>query len=207
MNKATSRLNKKSRATWSAESGTSTLYIAIGILITAIVLMGGTGAMKFANKAKVNNELQLLNSLKTNTMRYGAAVGAFRDPITGLDNGKVTLANLLNMGFFNNPTLSINTAGTTLYNQWGGTITVASNTLNTGDYGDSIVFTFNGVPQEQCVSIASKVDDIAEAVTVNGTPTKTSTTGTDMTVLQTQCAGGPKTNGVALNTINYTLLR
>lgn len=172
-----------------SQRGMSNIQIAIGIMVGVIAVLGAIGGYKYINNAKVSNEFAVLSDLKSNTIKYGQAVGTFTA-------SNSSLATLLGLNFFNNPLLS--TTSTTVTDQWGGPVTVAVGTAVNA--GDSLVFTFENIPSEACTDIALRVDALAAAVSINGTATKAVGAASVPGTVATQCAS-------ASNSIAYTFTR
>lgn len=172
-----------------AQKGVSNVQIAIGVLVAVVALLGAVGGYIYVNSAKVNNEIQVLSDIKANTVKFGQSVGTFT-----ADNSAI--GTLIGLAFFNNPLLA--TTATTVTDQWGGAVTVAPGTTNTA--GDSLTFTFAGIPSHACAELALRVDAIATTVSVNGTSTKSVGVASNPATVATKCAA-------AVNSIAYTFSR
>jgi PilS N terminal len=177
----------------SAQRGFSNVQIAIGILVGVIILLGSLGGYQYISQAKVNNEISTLGDLKAATVRYGQFVGVFSAT-------NATAAILNGQNFFNGAGLTVTgtAAAPVVTNQWGGVVTIAVGNGNTA--GDSIDFTFPGVPGDACRDLGTKVDNLAAKVTIGGTVTKAVAAATDPAKVTTQCAAGGQNN-----TIIYTI--
>lgn len=172
-----------------SQRGMTNIQIAIGIMVGVVAILGAIGGYKYINNAKVNNDFTVLSDLKSNTVKYGQAVGTFT-------TSNSSLATLIGLNFFNNPLLT--TTATSVTDQWGGALTVAVGTA--ANAGDSLVFTFNNIPSEACTEIALRVDPLAAAVSINGTATKAVGASSVPATVATQCASSS-------NSIAYTLTR
>jgi len=146
-----------------SQHGYTNIQLAIGVLVSVVAVLGAIGGFTYVTQAKVNNQLTYLADLKNSTgplfLQLGAATASAS-----------TLANLNSYGFFPSSTVSGTGATTAVTNQWGGAITVGVGTA--GVAGDSIAFTFTGIPNDVCVAIGLGVDAIADVVTINGASTK-----------------------------------
>ena len=158
-------LGVKSRSL-SAQKGYTNIQLAIGILVSVVAVLGAIGGFTYVTQAKVNNQLNYLSDLKASTGRLFLQLGA-------ASASAQTLAQLAAFGFFPANTVTTTTGtggGTTVTNQWGGAIQVATGTA--GVAGDSLNFTFTGVPADACVAIGLGVDSIADVVKIDGVTTK-----------------------------------
>ena len=173
------------------QRGFSNVQIAIGILVTVIALLGSIAGYQYVYQAKVNNELSELNDLQNSTVKYGSVVGTF-------NSTNVTPAILAGLNFY--PATRVQSDGTTVNNQWGGTITPALGTILA--VGDSIQYTYTGVTDFACKEMGTKADGIAQLISINGTATKTNGTPSDPALVIANCTG---TNNN--NTIAYTIAK
>jgi len=146
-----------------SQQGYTNIQLAIGVLVSVVAVLGAIGGFTYVTQAKVNNQLTYLADLKNSTGRLFLQLGAATASAS-------TLANLNSYGFFPSSTVSGTGATTTVTNQWGGAITVGVGTA--GVAGDSIAYTFTGIPNDVCVAIGLGVDAIADVVTINGATTK-----------------------------------
>lgn len=176
------------------QQGFSNVQIAIGILVSVIILLGSLGGFQYVEQAKVNNEVSVITDLKAATVRYGQ----FAAPFTG-DNVKAILNG---QNFFRSSGISVTgtAAEPVMTNQWGGLVTVAFGT--SVNEGDSIDFTFGSVPNSICNDIATKLDTIVEQIKIGNVVTKAVGNPTDPLAVTTACSGGNDQN-----TITYTIKR
>lgn len=172
------------------QQGFSNVQIAIGILVSVIILLGSLGGFQYVEQAKVNNEVSVITDLKAATVRYGQ----FAAPFTG-DNVKAAILNGQN--FFRSSGISV--SDNLVTNQWGGPVTVAFGT--SVNEGDSIDFTFGSVPNSICNDIATKLDTIVEKIKIGSVVTKAVGNPTDPLAVTTACAGDNN------NIIIYTIKR
>lgn len=177
------------------QQGFSNVQIAIGILVSVIILLGSLGGFQYVEQAKVNNEVSVITDLKAATVRYGQ----FAAPFTAAN---VTGPILNGQNFFRSSGISVTgtAAAPVMTNQWGGPVTVTPG--ESVNPGDSIDFTFNSVPNNICNEIATKLDSIVENIDVNGTVTKAVGNPTDPLAVTTACAVGNDEN-----IIIYTIKR
>lgn len=185
-NKTLTRLQARAR-----QRGYSNIQIAIGILVTIIALLGALSGYQYIQQAKVNNEISMLTDLKSATIRLGGG----RPLFTGTE---ITVANLSGMNFFQGAGLTV--TGATVSNQWGGTVTPSVGTISQA--GDSLTFTFTGVPTGACRELGTKVDNIAARVEIGGTETKAPGGTTAIGDVVTGCNSATDSN-----TIAYTFAR
>ena len=175
------------------QEGNSSIQTAIALMVGVILLIGAIGAYQYITQAKVNNDIAELSDLKNSTVRYGQSVGTF----TATND---TIAILTSLNFFPSPRVTgSGTAGAAVTNQWGGTIVPSLGTVNTA--GDSLVFTYTGVPTSACRELVTKMDNIATAVSVNATATKLAGAATVAATAIPLCLAGDN------QTIAYTMSR
>jgi len=185
-------INKKQNQLKKQE-GNSSIQVAIGLMVGVILLIGAIGAYQYINQAKVNNDIAELTDLKNSTVRYGQSVGTFTSTNS-------TIAILTSLNFFPNPRVTgSGTAAAAVTNQWGGAITTALGTVNTA--GDSLVFTYTGVPTAACRELVTKLDNIATTVSVGGTVTKAAGATTVAATAIPLCVTGDN------QTLAYTMSR
>jgi hypothetical protein len=178
------------------ERGFNNVQIAVGILVTVVVLLGSIGSYVYVSQAKVNNEVSELNDLQNNTVKYGATLS------TAFSSSNTTLAILSGINFFPSSRVTGTSTAPVVANQWGGLITVAVGTTVTT--GDSIAFSYTAVPDYACKEIATKVDSIASIVTVNGTSVKSNGSSANPTTVGTACGS---TGNVNNNTMIFTITK
>ncbi len=170
----------KNRTRKALQRGFSNVQIAIGILVTIILLLGALSGYQYIQQAKVNNEVSTLTDLRAATVRYGQ----FAAPFTAVNS---TLAILSNLNFFESSGFIVTRDGqgavTGVTNQWGGAIAVAPSAD-----GNSLEFTFNNVPRAACRELGTKVDNIVTAVSIAAVPTKAANASTNPALVATNCA-------------------
>ena len=157
--------------------------VLVIIVVLAIITVGilRVGFSYFTN-AKVSNEITFAANLAAHTKSYAAQAGLF-------DATTANLAALVGRGFF--PSNQVN--GVVVTNQYRGLITVAVGTINTA--GDSLDFTGNNIPVDDCKQIGTGLDGIAARVTINGTVTKAVGAATVPATVDGACTG---TNNVII---------
>jgi PilS N terminal len=153
----------KLQAQLHAQRGYTNIQLAIGVLVSVVAVLGAIGGFTYVTQAKVNNQLNYLADLKNSTGRLFLQLGSATASAS-------TLVNLNTYGFFPSSTVTGTGASLKVSNQWGGGVTVAQGTA--GVLGDSIAYTFSGVPGDACVAIGLGVDAVADVVTIDGVTTK-----------------------------------
>ena len=175
------------------QEGNSSIQTAIALMVGVILLIGAIGAYQYISQAKVNNDLAEIADLKNATVRYGQSVGTF----TATND---TVAILTSLSFFPSPRVTgSGTAAAVITNQWGGTIVPSLGTVNTA--GDSLVYTYTGVPTSACRELVTKLDNIATVVTVGGATTKAAGAATVAATAIPLCVAGDN------QTLAYTMSR
>lgn len=162
------------------QAGLSNIQIMIGVLISALLILGGVGLIKYIDKTKVNNDLSELATLKTETVSYGSRNGGSFAGYThevgiGLD-------------FFPRSRVSGATGSRIVQNQWKGVITSAPATINIAN--DGIAYTYTGVPSGACKDLAQQAGDVAAIVTVGGTVVKAVAANPVLASVITACDAG-----------------
>ena len=155
-----------------AQRGYTNIQLAIGMVVSILVMLGSLGGYQYVQQTRVTNEIAQISDLKLATQRYGQAIGA--GTVFTTANTATTVLQAAN--FFpsgNNK------------NQWGGTITGANATTAITD--DSIAFTFGNVPQFACREIALKLDNVASHITINSVVTKALGAASDVTLVNDNC--------------------
>lgn len=148
------------------------LFIGIASIFVIVAIIYGT---RYFQQAKAQNEITALSDLKVNVVSYGSRVGVFT-------NDNTTAAVLIGQGLF--PLGLVN--GTTISNQWGGTVTPAMGTLASA--GDSISFDTTSIPGAACRIIGTSLDDVAGRIEINGTLTKALGARTNPADVNTACS-------------------
>lgn len=176
------------------QQGFSNVQIAIGILVSVIILLGSLGGFQYVEQAKVNNEVSVITDLKAATVRYGQFAAPFTDV-------NVNESILNGQNFFRSSGISVTGTAEALVmtNQWGGPVTVAFGT--SVNPGDSIDFAFVSVPNSICNDIATKLDTIVEQIKIGDVVTKVVGNPTNPLAVTTACAGDNN------NIIIYTIKR
>jgi hypothetical protein len=187
-------MNIKAKLTLARQKGFNNVQIAVGILVAVVTMLGSLGSYVYVSQAKVNNEISELNDLQSNTVRYGAAISS------AFTSSNMTLAILSGINFFPSSRVSGSSTTPVVSNQWGGAITVAVGTINSS--GDSIAFSYTGVPDYACKEIATKVDNIASIITVNSVVVKSNGSASSAATVGTACGSTGNTNN---NTMIYTI--
>lgn len=176
------------------QRGNMIVTAAVSLGIMAIITLGAMKGFDKYQDAKVNNEIQELADLRNETVKYGQAIGV---PFDATSAATSTLAGL---NFWDKKQLTGSGSSTVVSNQWGGTITSAVGTINNA--GDSINYTYTGIPEYACKAIGTKIDAIASKISVGGTVVKGVGAKTNAVTLATQCDAGNDNN-----TMLYTLAR
>lgn len=148
------------------QAGISNIQIMVGVLISAILILGGIGLMRYIDKAKVNNDLNELSELKAATVSYGSKHGEnFSGFTTELGAG---------LDFFNPSRVTGAAGARVVMNQWKGAITVAPATLSISN--DALAYTYTGVPSSACKDIVMQAGSIAGGIAIGSTNVKASPT-------------------------------
>jgi len=153
----------KLQAQLHAQRGYTNIQLAIGVLVSVVAVLGAIGGFTYVTQAKVNNQLNYLADLKNSTGRLFLQLGSATASAS-------SAATLNTYGFFPSSTVTGTGATLKVSNQWGGAVTVAQGTA--GVLGDSIAYTFTGVPNDACVAIGLGVDAVADVVAINTVTTK-----------------------------------
>jgi hypothetical protein len=143
----------KNRTRKALQRGFSNVQIAIGILVTVILLLGALSGYQYIQQAKVNNEIGALTDIKAATVSLGQA-GNF-PAAAGTDT-----ATLKGMNFFENSAFDTS-AG--VKNQWGGDVTGSFTKT------DQITITSASVPASVCREIFPKIRTIVKDASVGQT--------------------------------------
>ena len=146
------------------QAGISNIQIMVGVLISAILILGGMGMMRYIDKSKVNNDLNELSEYKAATVSYGSKhggtfAGFTQELAVGLD-------------FFNPNRVSGAVGSRLVQNQWKGDVTVQPATVNIAN--DALVFTFTGVPSSACKDTVMQAGNVAAKILIGATTVKTS---------------------------------
>lgn len=175
MNSQVARLNRINRH---RQRGISNIQIMVGVLISAILILGGMGLIRYIDKSKVNNDLSELSELKARTVSYGSQHGG---TFAGF-----TQEMAIGFEFFPANRVSGAVGSRVVQNQWKGTIAVAPTTVNFAN--DAVLFTYTGVPSGACKDTAMQAGAIASKIVVGTTTVKSgSTAAIDEAGLITAC--------------------
>ncbi|MFJ5299230.1 type 4 pilus major pilin [Pseudomonas sp. NPDC088368] len=123
-----------------AQSG----FIDLSMIFVLIVIAVGVGYAMYnggslMGSSDVNNEQSNIGMLIANTRKLKGSTG-YGTSGTSLVPQLAAIKGLPNMTY----------SGGALYNAWGGTVTVTS-------VGNSFAITENGLPQDACVSLGTKI--------------------------------------------------
>lgn len=171
------------------QAGYTNVQLAIGVLVSVIAVLGAISGYTYLNQAKVNNEIALIGDLRANTSKFISTQGlsVTTTPV---------ISTLANLGFFpTNLVTGIGTAGATVSNQWGGSISVTSArgdgvAVDATHASDSIAYTFTNVPDAACRILGVSLDSVVSAMKIGAVSIKTTLlpTTTPATV-GTSCTG------------------
>lgn len=161
------------------QKGNMLVTAAISLGVMGIITLGAMKGFSMYEEAKVSNEVQELADLKTTTVRYGQSIG------TNFTTTTVAVATLAGWNFWDAKKVAGTGAGTTVSNQWGGTVSTAVGTAKNA--GDAIDFTYTGYPSTACRLVATQVDGIASKITIGGTEVKAVGAPVNGATVGTQC--------------------
>ncbi len=148
------------------QRGISNIQIMVGVLISAILILGGMGMMRYIDKAKVNNDLNELSELKAATVSYGSKHGG--------NFAGFTQELAIGLDFYNPTRVSGAVGSRTVMNQWKGNITVTPATMFISN--DSLAFTYTGIPSSACKDTVMQAGSLAGTIIVGAISVKTSPT-------------------------------
>ena len=163
-----------------AQAGISNIQIMVGVLISAILILGGIGLIRYNDKAKVNNDLSELTELKARTVAYGSSHGG---SFAGF-----TQELAIGLDFFPANRVSGATGSRSVQNQWKGTITVTPSFLIQPN--DTVTFAYSGVPSAACKELSMQAGNIASAIMVGGANVKGAATPVDEAAAVAACDAG-----------------
>lgn len=166
------------------------IYIGVAGLVILTALIYGT---RYFSKTKVNNEVSAIADYRANLVSYASRVGVF----TAANS---SLVALVNQNFFPPSMVSGTAAAPVVTNQWGGLMTVAVGTLVSA--GDSHVVTETGVPASACTELGTSLDQVAAAITINGTATKAAGAPSNPATVGTSCGGAAGDNNTIAMTVS-----
>lgn len=161
-------------------------YIDLSMIFVLICIAIGIGYALYnggslMNSSDVGNEQSNIGQLIANTRKLKGSAG-YGSSGTNLVPQLATIKGLPNMSV----------SGSTLYNVWGGTVTVVSN-------GMTFVITENGLPQDACATLATKISRGQKVITaING---GSSTTGEVTSATATSGCSNDSTS----NTLSWTV--
>ncbi len=172
------------------QRGVTLLQVSIVIGIGLVLLLAAViyGPPLFG-KGKVGNEITAVGDLKSNVVNYGTRVGVF-------NTANSTLSAIVGQGFFPTSMVGGTAAAPTVTNQWGGAITMAIGTI--ANAGDSMVFTYGGIPGAACAQLGTSLDPLASIISINGTQTKGNGADSVVATVNAQCASGGDNNSLVL---------
>lgn len=164
------------------------IYFGISAILIATVVMYASG---LSSKSNDQEEYQNASTILANTRSMLKQEGVYN-----FSSAAEMTSSLLNFGGV--PKSMGNTG--TMKNTWGGAVTIAPTTSG-GTNNAAFILTYEGVPFESCIALASSVSQAPNVVTttINGTATngvvKASTVGS-------QCS--KDSGGTGSNTITFT---
>lgn len=148
------------------QAGMSNIQIMVGVLISAIMIVGSMGMIRAIDQAKVDNDLRDLADLKQKTVRLALQHGSLSD---------VTQESLIEMGFFPATDVSGPVGSRVISSRWKGAITARGNGVYTP--GDAIAYSFDGVSTAGCKQLAMQAGSVADQIMVSGTFVKSTPAG------------------------------
>lgn len=157
MKKAMSRHHQKVYCI-KRQKGISNIQIMVGVLISAILILGGIGLIRYIDKAKVNNDLNELTELKARTIAYGTSHGG--------NFAFLTQELAIGLEFFPKNRISGPIGSKVILNQWKGNVTVEP--IQTYTPNDSVLYNYFGVPASACKELVMRALDLTAVVLVNG---------------------------------------
>lgn len=169
------------------QKGISNVQLIVFIVVSGILLLGGISLLRQIDKAKVNNDVQELTDLKARTVAYGGQRGG---SFTG-----VTIDTLAGLDFFPANRVAGAAGARTVQNQWKGTVAAAPATTITA--GDSIEYTYSGVPTSACKDLAQNLVTVAAVISINGTAVKANGGALNEGTMITQCESAPDNASIA----------
>jgi hypothetical protein len=149
--------NRKSPSRKS-QAGISNIQIMVGVLISAIMVLGGIGMLRMVDQAKVENDLRDLADYKQKTVNLALQHGSLSD---------VTQEALIDMGFFPASDVSGPKGSRVINSRWKGIMTAAGNGFLIP--GDAIAYTLFGVSSAGCKQLGMEAGRIADGIAVTGT--------------------------------------
>jgi hypothetical protein len=162
------------------QRGISQIQIAIGIAVAGLALVGGLILIKYPEKMKSTNEMTEISDLRSSSVTYATNHG-------GLYTG-MTLDLACKHGFFPDGRCNGTGAGTTVSNQWGGSVTVGIVTINAGN--DGLKWTYSGLSNQTCIDQISTMWNVMAKIDVGSTAVKTaSNQALDDATAATACSG------------------
>lgn len=166
-------LNIKAR-----QAGFGALEVMIALIIGSLVIIGAVGwYQSLDTKSKNGDELENISSLITNTRQMRTASGYG----TSGTNLVPVLSNAAGIPE------KMEYSSSVLYNAFGGTVTILSN-------GQTFTVTYNGLPTENCIFLASKAGSSSNQQTrINS---GTAITG-EVTAIQASSSCNTDSNSVA----------
>lgn len=144
------------------QKGISNIQIMVGVLISAILILGGIGLIRYIDRAKVNNDINELTELKARTVAYGASHGG--------NFANVTQELAIGLDFFPANRVSGATGSRVVSNQWQGNIKVYPTTVLLPN--DALTFEYTGIPNAACKELVMQTANIATVISVGSTVLK-----------------------------------
>jgi len=165
----------------SKQKGFSNIQIMLGVLISAIMLLGGLEMYHWVDQAKIDADIRDLTEYKKKTKSLAA-----RDTTFAGVNHEV----LIDMDFFGFASV-IGQPGSprVVANRWGGSIYSSVGSYRTPN--DSLLFTFSGVPSKACKQLGLQAASLADAIQVSGTWVKWGANPADEQQLIVTCDSNP----------------
>ena len=150
--------------------------VELGLVLLVVAVIGMFAYSKFMGQ----NQEVLASQESDNVTTY---VSKTKKAYTNDSNfSTVTTDALRTNGIFPRSMVQ----GTTVVNNYQGTVTAAPNTVSNAD--DSVLFTSTNYTQEGCREIVPKIAAVAQLISVNGTVVKPLNARLDRVTLGTSCA-------------------
>ncbi|KAF1702978.1 type 4 pilus major pilin [Pseudoxanthomonas kaohsiungensis] len=133
------------------QAGLTLIELSIGIVIGLVILAVAVGAISSTmSKSDINSDAQGLSGIiaGTKTLRTNGSYGATG---TNLVPSLIALKAVPS---------SVTVSGTTLQNQWGGSLTVVST-------GNGYTVTTSAIPQDACIEHAIKLSKTMLSTSIN----------------------------------------
>lgn len=147
------------------------------VVVAALVIIGGAvaGYTTVTNYLSTNKEQSNISSF----------IGKIRAKYANApDFSGVTINGLRNNDIFPDSMVS----GTTVHNQFNGSVTVAVGNTASGT-NDLLTFTSSNYPKKTCTSLPDMLDITSYSVSINGTQVKAAGSPINRDTVGTACAG------------------